>query len=179
MKLDSKVRKYASVLFNVAEPADAVEEVYTSLIFLNKRVKEDPTFRAFLLSKRVTGKQKQEVVAAALGTKCHEIVSGLLGIVEVGNLVRLLRDVEQAYKPLYLSAMNLVYVTAHVAETVSEEWQEALKQSLEKVLGKTTEIKTKVDPNLLGGIKLRIGNIFLDASLKSGMNSLRQSLLET
>lgn len=179
MKLDSKARKYASAVFSVAEASGAVEEVYTSLKLVNKLVKEDPAFRVFLLSKRISGKQKAEVVATALGTQCHGIVSSLIGLVDVGNLVRLIQDIEQAFSPLYMSAMNLVYVTAHVAETVTEEWQDALKQTLEKILGKSADLKTEVDPSLLGGIKLRIGNLFLDASIKNGMKSLRQDLLET
>ena len=55
---------------------------------------------------------------------------------------------------------------------------EGLKESLESSLGKSMELSVEVDPNLIGGIKLRVGNKFMDASIQNQLESMRQSLLK-
>ena len=74
--------------------------------------------------------------------------------------------------------MNFVNVTAHVTSELSDEEAAVLKSSLETALGKTTELNVNVDPNLIGGIKLRVGNKFLDASIQNQLDNMRLSLLE-
>jgi F-type H+-transporting ATPase subunit delta len=61
---------------------------------------------------------------------------------------------------------------------LSDEEAAVLKSSLETALGKTTELNVNVDPNLIGGIKLRVGNKFLDASIQNQLDNMRLSLLE-
>ena len=53
-----------------------------------------------------------------------------------------------------------------------------LQKQIEKIIGKKTELTALTDPSLLGGVKLRIDNIFLDASIKSKMENLRKDLLQ-
>ena len=53
-----------------------------------------------------------------------------------------------------------------------------IKTSLESALGMSTELNVKVDPSLIGGIKLRVGNKFMDASIQNQLDKMRQSLLE-
>ena len=55
---------------------------------------------------------------------------------------------------------------------------EHLQKTLEESIGKDTELDLKVDPSLLGGIKLRIENTYLDASIKAKMDNLRRDLLQ-
>ena len=55
---------------------------------------------------------------------------------------------------------------------------ESFKTSLDETLGKKTKLSIEVDPNLIGGIKLRIDNIFLDASIHNQLQTLRAELLQ-
>ena len=74
--------------------------------------------------------------------------------------------------------MNIVEVTAHVSSNLSGEESAELKTSLESALGMSTELNVNVDPSLIGGIKLRVGNKFMDASIQNQLDKMRQSLLE-
>jgi F-type H+-transporting ATPase subunit delta len=69
-------------------------------------------------------------------------------------------------------------VIAHVSNKLSESESQELKQSLESALGKSMDLNIKVDPNLIGGIKLRVGNKFMDASIQNQLENMRQSLLK-
>ncbi len=178
MKLESKAKNYAEALFNVASQSEAEKAVKDSLALVNSALKVSPEFRAFLLSKRINEAQKADAVKSALGDQCHLIVSEFLGLVSGDNLVKLLASVQTAYDAKYAEAMNFVAVTAHVTSHMSDDETAALKTSLETALGKTTSLHVNVDPSLIGGIKLRVGNKFLDASIQNQLDNMRLSLLE-
>jgi F-type H+-transporting ATPase subunit delta len=74
--------------------------------------------------------------------------------------------------------LNIVPVTAYVADELSIIEVADLQKTLEKSIGKDTELDLIVDPSLLGGIKLRIENTYLDASIKTKMDNLRRDLLQ-
>ena len=84
----------------------------------------------------------------------------------------------KAYNAKFVEAMNIVEVTAHVSSNLSGEESAELKTSLESALGMSTELNVNVDPSLIGGIKLRVGNKFMDASIQNQLDKMRQSLLE-
>jgi F-type H+-transporting ATPase subunit delta len=69
-------------------------------------------------------------------------------------------------------------VTAHVADELSVDEVADLQKTLEESIGKNTELDLIVDPSLLGGIKLRIDNTYLDASIRARMDNLRRDLLQ-
>jgi F-type H+-transporting ATPase subunit delta len=74
--------------------------------------------------------------------------------------------------------LNIVTVTAHVADELSVAEVADLQKTLEESIGKNTELDLIVDPSLLGGIKLRIDNTYLDASIRAKMDNLRRDLLQ-
>ena len=178
MKLESKAKNYAEAIFNVAAKSGAEKVVKESLKLVISSMRVSPEFRAFLLSKRISEAQKAEAVKSALGDQCHPIISEFLGLIKGDNLIKLLSSIGKAYEVKFAEAMNFVSVTAHVTGKLSESEEADLKSSLETALGKSTELNVKVDPALIGGIKLRVGNKFLDASIQNQLENMRLTLLE-
>jgi len=178
MKLEIKAKNYAEALFNVAAQSGSEKALKDSLELVTASLRVSPEFRAFLLSKRISEVQKAEAVKSALGDQCHPIVSELLGLVKGDNLVKLLTSTNKAYKVKFAEAMNFVSVTAHVAGRMSDSEEADLKSSLEFALGKSTELNVNIEPALIGGIKLRVGNTFLDASIQNQLENMRLALLE-
>jgi len=92
--------------------------------------------------------------------------------------VKLFIEIGKAYQVKFAKVMNFVTVTAHVTSKMSDISEAELKASLETALGKSTELTINVDPSLIGGIKLRVGNTFLDASIQNQLENMRHSLLK-
>ena len=178
MKLELKAKQYAEALFNVSAQSSSEKAVRSSLRMVNDAIKASPEFRAFLFSKRITEIQKASAVKEAFGVNCHPIVSEFIGLVTDQNLVKLFSLIEKSYIKIFEHKLNFLSVIAHVSSELSERESEELKESLESVLGKSMDLSVKTDPNLIGGIKLRVGNKFMDASIQSQLENMRQSLLK-
>ena len=76
------------------------------------------------------------------------------------------------------SSKNIVSVECAVATELDESENVALKSSLRSALGKNIDLSLKVDESLVGGIRLRIENTFLDATIQNQLNRLKQELLQ-
>ena len=73
---------------------------------------------------------------------------------------------------------NIVNVTADVTIDLSEDRKAELKKLLDQSLKKNTEISFKVNPDLIGGIRLRVGNELVDASIGNHLRNMRQKMLD-
>ena len=178
MKRRSNIKNLAAALLVVAKEIDAVDEVQRSIKLVIELLKKDAQFRAFMQSKRFTTEQKTEVIRSGLQNACHPILQELL-IIEIDeNPTILLRDLSYFFDAMVKDELNIVPVEAHVADELSVDVLAYLQKTLEESIGKDTELDLKIDPNLLGGIKLRIENTFLDASIKNKMDNLRRELLQ-
>jgi len=178
MKRRSNTKNLAAALLVVARKIDAVDEVQRSIKLVLELLKKDAQFRAFMQSKRFTTEQKTEVIRFGLKGACHPILQELL-IIEIGeNPTILLRDLSYFFNAMVIDELNIVPVTAYVADELSVVEVADLQKILEKSIGKDTELDLKVDPSLLGGIKLRIENTYLDSSIKTKMDNLRKDLLQ-
>ena len=178
MKRRSNIKNLAAALLVVAKEIDAVDEVQRSIKLVIKLLKKDAQFRAFMQSKRFTIEQKTEVIKFGLQDVCNPLIQELL-IIEIDqNPTILMRDLSYIFDAMVKDELNIVPVEAHVADELSVDELAYLQKTLEESIGKDTELDLKIDPNLLGGIKLRIENTFLDASIKNKMDNLRRELLQ-
>ena len=178
MKRRSNIKNLAAALLVVAKEIDAVDEVQRSIKLVLELLKKDAQFRAFMQSKRFTIEQKTEVIKFGLQDVCNPLIQELL-IIEIDqNPTVLMRNLSYFFDAMVKDELNIVPVEAHVADELSVDELAYLQKTLEETIGKDTELDLKIDPNLLGGIKLRIENTFLDASIKNKMDNLRRELLQ-
>ena len=104
-----------------------------------------------------------------------EVVSYLKG----SNAAKELKEISTIFNSIYGKKSNTIKVKGIVASKMSDQQIESFKASLDKILGKKTKLSIEVDPSLLGGIKLRIDNTFLDASIHNQLQTLRNELLQS
>lgn len=176
MRLSQRSKNLASVLLETAQ--DVGGEVYTSLQFVDNLLKKDARFKFLFLSKRITLEQKVDVFRSVLSEVCHPIVVEFLGLIVQEKSVLLVHQVVLAFSRLYKEKEGIVGVTAHLASEMEQDELKTFHKNMEKSLAKKVDLKIRLDKTLLGGIKLRIENTFLDGSLLNNLNRLRRELLQ-
>ncbi len=177
MKLNQRAKKLAVILLESS--GDNAGAVHTSLQQLDNLIKKNARFRSLLQSKRISNDKRTAILREVLASSCHTIAIEFLGIIANEKSVQIIRQVIKAYDTLYKEKAGIVSIKAHVAQKMEAAEIEALQRNLQKVIHKKADLKIEVDNHLLGGIKLRIENTFLDASLKSKLNRLKGELLQS
>ena len=178
MKPNLSPKDLATALFNVSEQNNILEQVKSAIVFLNDIVANNGQFRMFIQSKKIEGGQKTEILNSILGESGHPLVNEMVSYLHGSKAPKDLKDISNFFDLMYRKGNNVLQVKGIVAQEISESQIQSLKASLDALLGKQTELSLEVDPTLIGGIKLRIENTFLDASIQNQLQTLRTELLQ-
>ena len=179
MKHNLNPKVIATGLFKVAEQINALDRVKDSLKSLNHIVMNSGQFRVLIQSKKIKGKLKVEILNSVLGELSHPLVNEVVSYLKGSGAANELREISNCFESIYQKKSNTIEVRGVVASKMSDRQIESFRISLDKILGKKTKLSIKVDPSLIGGIKLRIDNTFLDASIHNQLQILRNELLQT
>jgi F-type H+-transporting ATPase subunit delta len=174
---ESKIaRVYATALYQAATEADRTQPVRSDLGEFVQAVQDSEGLRQLLATEEISDPKKKEILM--------ELTEG--GDDYVRNLLRLLVDksresevagIYRAFVALVERAQGLVHVEVVTAVPMPSPLQEALQAKIASSLGKTVELKLSVDEELLGGLRLRIGDKVADASIRHQLERLRELLV--
>ena len=179
MKRSLNPKVIATGLFNVADQNDDLNKVRDALRTFNHLLIDSGQFRALVQSKKIKGKSKVEILNSVLGELSHPLVNEVVSYLKGSSAANELKEIANFFESMYEKKSNTIEVRGIVAIKMNDQQIESFKASLDKILGKKTKLSIKVDPTLIGGIKLRIHNTFLDASIHNQLQTLRTELLQT
>ncbi len=175
----SLARRYAKAVLQLAEEQGNLERIGTELRGLSEAMEASEEFRA-TLSNPVFPRADRELVLTA--------VLGRLGAsATVKHLALLLLDRERmAFVPGISRELDTMIdekigrVSAEVisARRLTPAHENKIREQLERLSGKKVELTTAEDPELLGGIVARVGDIVFDASLRTQLQQIRETLAD-
>jgi F-type H+-transporting ATPase subunit delta len=172
-------RVYAEALLAAAEKQKAVEATGEDLnAFVSEVLDKDKAAEAFLSSPAVGKKAKNAVLAAALPGRASDLVRGLLGVLAKNNRLDLVRGVAAAYRQLLDERAGRVRVKVSAATKLSEAQREALAETLSSILKQQPVLDVRVDPDLLGGMVVQVGDRVIDTSVRTRLQTIRTLLLD-
>jgi F-type H+-transporting ATPase subunit delta len=169
--------RYAQALFDLAVEARSLESVEADLEQLAGLVRESADLRSLLASPRFTAEDKAKGLAAvASRAQLGELTGKFLGLLSANRRTGALGEIIVAFRRLAAARRGLVSAQVVTAIPLTDAQTGALKSALRQALGKDPQIEARVDPAILGGIKVRVGSRLYDASLKSRLDSLKYAL---
>jgi F-type H+-transporting ATPase subunit delta len=169
--------RYAQALFDLASDQDALGPVEADLKGLEAARAENADFKRFLSSPAYGAEEKGKGLAAiAKAAGVNPLTAKFLGLLAHNNRASALPAVTRAF--LALAAKKRGAVAAEVVSAVplTEAQSKGVAAALRQALGKDPEMTVRVDPAILGGLKVRVGSRLYDASLKSRLDTLKHAL---
>ena len=178
---DSKVSnvggRYAQALFDLACDEKQVAAVEADLKSLKKALAESPDLRVLVGSPAFSAEDKGKgLVAIAVKAKFAMTTIKFLGLLSTNGRASSLPSIITSYEALSAKARGAVSAQVTTAVALSAAQSKGVAAALRQALGKDPEIETRVDPAILGGIKVQVGSRLFDASLKSKLDSLKFAL---
>jgi F-type H+-transporting ATPase subunit delta len=156
--------RYARALFDLANETGTLRAVAEDVAALRRMRADSSDLRTLLASPAFTSTDKAKALGAlAAKAKFSETTRKFLGLLAANGRASVLPEALAAFE-----------VTT--AAPMSAAQSKAVAEALRTALGKAPEIETRVDPALLGGIRVRVGSKLFDASLRSKLDSLKFAL---
>ena len=169
--------RYAQALFDLAVETNALDPIEADLKSLKAMRAESRDLRDVLASPRFTADDKAKSLAAIGARAGFNATTGkFLGLLAANGRTGALSDIIAAFERLLAKRRGTVSAEVTTAVALTDAQTESLKSALRQALGKDPRIETRVDPAILGGLKVRVGSRLYDASLKSKLDSLKFAL---
>ena len=164
-------------LFEVAEEAKKEELLLSQLEDLCELMQENPQFLQLLSSPMVSKEERAKLIDEAFEGRIDLYLLNFLKILSEGGRAQHLSQIEKEYRELYYLRENIEEVVATTAVPMTQEQKEKLTAKLEKSTGKKILLKNQIDPSLIGGVVLKIGNRQMDDSVRSRLEGIRRQIL--
>ena len=169
--------RYASALFELASEAGIVSAVESDLETLAEALHESPELRALIKNPEVSREALGRVLAGLGATlKLAELTRNFLGVLAQNRRAGELPAVIRAFQSIAAAQRGEVTAEVASAHALTDEQLASLEQKLRARQGRTVKLKTRVDPDLLGGLVVTIGSQRIDSSIRSRLNSLAQAM---
>ena len=172
-------RNYAETLLTLAQKDDQQEQWGTLIDAIGDAMREDRTLKTFLESPKIAASQKIEILARALGKRVPPVFLRFLETVISKRRQMLIPVIAAEYRSLIDESEDKVHANVTVAREPSEPERDALARQLSRVLGKRVVPHITLNPAILGGLIVKVGDTVMDGSVRRRLATLRSRMLAT
>ena len=175
MRSTTIARNYAETLFDLGGPGGHTDRYAELIDAVAAAVETTPEVQAVLMSPRVPKSEKARLLGAALEGVPREFVLFLQALVKRGRQ-RHLREIASEYQALLDIKHNRVRAGVTLSRPADDSLQRDIQAALSRQLGKEVIAAFHVDPEILGGTVVRVGERIHDGSVRRRMTKLRRLL---
>jgi F-type H+-transporting ATPase subunit delta len=175
--LKSASLQYANALADIAMAQGAAEKTAEQLVGFGALYAESAELRNFLASPAVAGEAKRRVIGKLLArVGGSKIVQNFLFVVADHHRTHALPEMIVAFQQVIRQRQGIMEAQISSAVELSKTQKAEMEFTLERLTGKRVEAKFSLEPKLLGGAVVRVGDTVYDGSLRSRLNELRARL---
>lgn len=180
MKTGAAAQRYAKAVFSLGVDSGEFERIGQEIGAVVEAIDTNDALRMILLSPQHDAEVKRGVVEAIAVKKGFTSTTKnfLLLLVDKGRLP-LLPEMYRSYQKLSDEKAGRMNATVVTAAQLTEPLIKEIITSLEKKTGKKVSLSSEVDPALIGGVVIKIGDIIYDGSIKTQLNKLRDNIRKT
>ena len=171
--------RYATALFELALEERALDAVKTDLDRFEGLLAGSPDLVRLVRSPVFSADEQERALEAVLSkAKIEGLAAKFLLLVTAKRRLFAVREMVRAFRTLVAKHKGETRAEVVVAEPLANKHLDALKSAIAAVAGKNVALDVKIDPSILGGLKVQLGSRMIDASLKTKLNSIRIAMKE-
>src|SRR3954451_17222193 len=166
---------YARSLFEVAMDQGQLDEIHEQLDEFSDVLSGNRELQLFFFSPYFSSDEKKNGVAKVIDSGNEYFVRFLELLAEKHRLPVLFR-IRREFDSLWAKEQKLLEVSVTSAVDLDEETVKGIGKKIEEQTGNHVELTAHVDPDLIGGLVIRVGNMVLDASVRNRLERLRRQV---
>jgi ATP synthase F1 delta subunit len=166
---------YARSLFEAAKENGVLDEIHEQLDEFADVLAENHELQVFFFSPYFSSEEKKEAIPKLLEGADERFVRFLELLAERHRMPVLFR-IRKEFDSLWAEENKLLPVTITSAVELDDDTIRQIQKEIEKQTGRRTELTTEVDPDVLGGLAMRVGNVVMDGTVRSRLDRLRREV---
>lgn len=171
-------RVYAEALLSAAGRQNKAEEIHDQLQSLVQDIfPAQPKFETLLASGAIRRDAKRKVIESVLGGQADPLFVNFLLVLNENDRLNAIRAIAAAYHDLYDAQRRRIRVRVRSATPLSAEQEQRLKKELHDAFNLEPILQVRIDPELLGGMIVQVGDLLFDGSVRTQLDRMRNQLM--
>ena len=170
---------YGDALYNLALEEGLTDTVMSELEVLLQCFQQTPEYLRLLSSPTISKQERCQILDDSFRGKVHIYVLNFLKILTEKGYMRHFSDCRKAYEESYNLDNGILPVTAYTAVALSREQADKLTAKLTRITGKRIKLISRIDPDVLGGVRLDYDGKRLDDTVSHRLDAIRDMLNNT
>ncbi len=171
-------KRYATALFQAAQHEQSLDAVEKDIYNVMDLMRQNPALLDAWLSPLIGKTRKRDLLQKILGNSINSLTLSFLDLLIDKRREEVLPAIESEIRDLADTARHLVRAEAIFAVAPTPDEQTALIQSLEQRTGLHVQLVTHIDPEILGGVIVRMQDNVIDGSVRGTLERMREQLLQ-
>ncbi|SOS47876.1 ATP synthase F1 subunit delta [Tenacibaculum dicentrarchi] len=174
MKGSRPALRYAKAILNLAKETNKDSLVNDNMKLIASTIAESSDLNRMLKSPVVKANDKKTVLVALFGDKVDAIINGLFNLLEENKRMIMLEAIAKQYSIIYDAYKGIQVAKVTTAVVLTKELEDKIQAKIVSLTGNSASIENIVNPNILGGFILRVGDVQYDASISNQFKELRR-----
>jgi F-type H+-transporting ATPase subunit delta len=169
-------KRYAKALLSLAIENNILEEAFHDMKLISQAFSYGKELKIVLKSPIIREGKKQNILRHLFGEKVHPLILKYILIIARKKRASLLEGISKQFINVYKAHLNIEPVRVTTAFTIDDPMREKVLGVARKFTAKTIEFQEKVDPEIIGGFILDLGDRRYDASIKRKLSEMKKHL---
>jgi F-type H+-transporting ATPase subunit delta len=166
---------YSRALFDVAQEHDILDDVHEQLGQFADELDKNRDLQVFFFSPYFSSQEKKDGISKML-EGANEHFQRFLELLAERHRMPAIFRIRREFDGLYAEERKLLPVTITSAVELDKDTLKEIGKKIEENTGRTVELTTKVDPDVIGGLVMRVGNVVMDGTIRARLERLRKQV---
>lgn len=171
-------RIYANAILELAESQSAADGLRDELLELGKYLETHPEVAEFFASPTVDTSERRDFIEKSFRGRVSELLADSLQVINRKDRLGLLEVIVEQYRQAHAELRGCVDVLVRSAVTLDDTQRVEIRKAALQYSGKKPELVEMVDPDMLGGLIIQIGDLKFDDSVATRLHQMSTSLAE-
>ena len=168
-----QIASYVSAMFEIASATGSIDDVEDDIFRLARAMETNEQLRSSLSDTSLPTERRQKIVEQLLGGKAHNVTVQLVSMLVGTGHIALLPQIADALVKRASSVKQLEVAEVRSAVALTDAQKTRLAEVLGKSVGKPVNLKVVVDPNVIGGIVVTVGDEVIDDSVRTRLDQVK------
>lgn len=172
----SAAKRYAQALFSLGKERDTLDAWQSDLALLSSLAENDQV-ATYLTNPSVAPDRKMATLESTFDADVQPETRNLVRLLIERHRTELIPEIREIFDDQVRADRGIVIADVTTAERLNEAEQDLVREKLHSLTGKTVQLATHVDPEIIGGIIIRIGDQVIDGSVRNKLEKMRARLV--
>jgi F-type H+-transporting ATPase subunit delta len=172
----SAAKRYAQAVFSLGKEQGTLDAWSDDLAMLS-RVVADDRIAVYLTNPSVAAERRIEAFETSLNTNVQPEARNLARMLIERDRTMLIPDIREMFDAQLRAERGIVVAELTTADPLSDAERDFIKQKLESMTGQRVELAVRIEPEIIGGIIVRIGDMVIDGSVRNKLEKMRSRLM--